>query len=76
MFDELRRIFVSRYTEISENIFKAAEGLYRISQSDKGVIIVEFADNGFEADNMVFDDVGIYYEGLDTLNDILRDIDA
>jgi len=74
MFDKLRDILRKEYEEIDTNLFVTAEGLLRISLNSNDVIIVEFADNGIEADNGLFDDIGFYDNEDSQLYEILKDI--
>lgn len=74
LYTELKEKLQSLYPEVETDIFKKSDGLIRISET-KELVIVEFAENGIEADNMLFDDVGLYPKDEVRLEEILVDLE-
>ena len=74
LYTELKEKLQSLYTEVETDIFKKSDGLIRISET-KELVIVEFAENGIEADNMLFDDVDLYPKDEVRLEEILVDLE-
>ncbi len=77
LFEAVRKELRAIYLELEKDVFKAPDGLIRIESAVQGFpghMVVEFAQYGVEADNMLFDDVGIYPYETD-LSEILKDLE-
>ena len=74
LYTELKEKLQSLYPEVETDVFRGKDGLIRISET-KELVIVEFAENGIEADNMLFDDVDMYPKNEVRLEEILADLE-